>query len=181
MKIISGFLKGRILKGHDVVGTRPTISRVKESMFGMIQSKIPSAIVLDLFAGSGSLGIEAISNGSSHCYLVDNNKKMFDILKANIKDLKIEEKTTLLNKGFIESLIYLKDNNIKLDMIFLDPPYKTDYIKDAINLILEYNLANDDALIVCESDDYTKLKDITLPIYKERKYGDKWVVIYDIL
>ena len=74
MKVISGILKGRNIKGYDIDGTRPTMDRVKESLFASIQDYISGSIVLDLFAGSGNLGIEAISNGSSKCYFVDNNR-----------------------------------------------------------------------------------------------------------
>ena len=74
MKVISGKLKGRVLKGYNIEGTRPTMDRVKESLFASIQDRIMDSVVLDLFAGSGNLGIEAISNGANKCYFVDNNK-----------------------------------------------------------------------------------------------------------
>ncbi len=181
MKIISGTLKGRIIKGHDVEGTRPTIGRVKESLFAMIQNHLNDKVVLDLFAGTGSLGIEALSNGSRECYFVDQNKKMFNILKDNIKELKIEDKTHLQNTSFQTALKYYQEQNIKFDLVFLDPPYQTEYYEEAIKLLLEYNLLNKQAIIVCESDNYNKFTNIKLPIYKERKYGDKWIVIYDII
>ena len=84
MKVISGILKGRNIKGYDIDGTRPTMDRVKESLFASIQDYIKNSIVLDLFAGSGNLGIEAISNGSSKCYFVDNNKKCIKVINDNI-------------------------------------------------------------------------------------------------
>ena len=84
MKIISGKYKGRKLDGFDIDGTRPTMDRVKESLFGTIQNYLDNSIVLDLFSGSGNLGIEALSEGASKAYLVDNNKKAIEIIKKNI-------------------------------------------------------------------------------------------------
>ncbi len=81
MRVISGKYKGKKLIGFDIDGTRPTMDRVKESLFGIIQNKIKDSIVLDLFAGSGSLGIEALSNGAKMCYFVDNNIELINIIK----------------------------------------------------------------------------------------------------
>ena len=81
MKIISGKYKGRVLKGFDITGTRPTMDRVKESLFGTIQRYVPGSVVLDLFAGSGNLGIEALSEGASFAYLVDSNSKAIKVIK----------------------------------------------------------------------------------------------------
>ena len=81
MKVISGTLKGRNIKGYNIDGTRPTMDRVKESLFGMIQDNIKESTVLDLFSGSGNLGIEAISNGAKFCYFIDNNKEAIQTIK----------------------------------------------------------------------------------------------------
>ena len=89
MKIISGSLKGRTIEGYNIEGTRPTMDRVKESLFGMIQDYIKESTVLDLFAGSGNLGIEAISNGANICYFIDNNKEVIQVLNKNITTLNI--------------------------------------------------------------------------------------------
>ena len=112
MRIISGFLKGRSVGGYDVKGTRPTMDRVKESVFASIQSKIPKSIVLDLFSGSGSLGIEAISNGADCCYFVDDNPKIVNILKENIRNFNIEDKCYIINKDYYKAIRLLKDKNI---------------------------------------------------------------------
>ena len=124
MKVISGLLKGRNIKGFDIDGTRPTMDRVKESLFSIIQSYINDAIVLDLFAGSGNLGIEAISNGCKKCYFVDKNKIACNVIKENISNFKIDN-GTVINDDYMNALNNLKD--IKFDLIFLDPPYKYDY------------------------------------------------------
>ena len=97
MKIISGKSRGRSLKGINIEGTRPTMDRVKESMFASIQNYIKDSIVLDLFAGSGSLGIEALSNGAETCYFVDNNKIAIDTINKNINGI---DNTIVLKKDY---------------------------------------------------------------------------------
>jgi len=177
MKIISGKYRGRNLLGFDIDGTRPTMDRVKESIFGMIQNYINESIVLDLFSGSGNLGIEALSEGSKYIYLVDNNKKAIDTIKKNIENIGIKE-CSLLNMDYKKALDYFNQNNIKFDIIFLDPPYKTDYIEHSIKLIDKYNLLNKDGIIIVESSSLDKI--IYTDKYKaikNKKYGDKWVVI----
>ena len=175
MKIISGKYKGRNLDGHNLDGTRPTMERVKESLFAIIQNHLDNAIVLDLFSGSGNLGIEAISEGASFAYLVDFNKKAAITIKNNLNNIGINE-AEVINLDYKKALNYLKDK--KMDLIFLDPPYKTDYIEQSIKLIDEYNMLNEDGLIICENDSLDK---IVYPenyeVVKDRKYGDKWVVI----
>ena len=175
MKIISGKYKGRNLDGHNLDGTRPTMERVKESLFAIIQNHLDNAIVLDLFSGSGNLGIEALSEGASFTYLVDFNKKAADTIKKNLNTIGIKE-AEVINLDYKKALNYLKDK--KMDLIFLDPPYKTDFIEQSIKLIDEYNMLNDDGLIICENDSLDK---IVYPdnyeVVKDRKYGDKWVVI----
>ena len=174
MRVISGKYKGKNLLGFDVLGTRPTMDRVKESMFGIIQSRIKDSICLDLFAGSGSLGIEAISNGSTKCYFVDNNIKLINIIKENTKN--INEEVIILKKDYIEALNYFKNNNIKFDIIFLDPPYKLNLINKSIELIEKYDLLNNNGIIVCEYE--SEIFESNYNIIKEKKYGDKFIKIY---
>ena len=174
MKVISGLLKGRNIKGFDIDGTRPTMDRVKESLFSIIQSYIDDAIVLDLFAGSGNLGIEAISNGCKKCYFVDKNKIACNVIKENISNFKIDN-GTVINDDYMNALNNLKD--IKFDLVFLDPPYKYDYIDKAIDFIIKNDMINDKGLIICEYENEIN-KDYNLSIFKEKKYGSKKVVIF---
>ena len=109
MRVISGYLKGRNIDGYDTIGTRPTMNRVKESMFASIQEYINDSLVLDLFSGSGSLGIEAISMGAKKCYFVDNGREILNILRKNINNLNIEKKSTIINRDYREALLYFKN------------------------------------------------------------------------
>ena len=178
MKIISGSLKGRTIKNSNIDGTRPTMDRVKESVFAIIQNYIQDSIVLDLFSGSGNLGFEAISNGSKLCYFNDVNKECIKEINKTIKCFNIESNSIVLNKTWDLCLKYLKDSSIKLDIIFLDPPYKMECLNEVIDKIEEYELLNNKGIIVCEvSKNYLKEFN-NLEEIKNRKYGDKIVIIY---
>lgn len=177
MKIISGIYKGRKIEGHDIDGTRPTMERVKESLFAIIQNNIPESIVLDLFSGSGNLAIEALSQGSKYAYLVDSNKKATNYIRKNLQNIRIEN-AEIINMDYKKALEHLAKKNVKLDLIFLDPPYKTNYIEESIKLIEKYQLLNEDGLIICENDSLDRIiYSNKFTSVKERKYGDKWVVI----
>ena len=171
MRIISGKYKGKKIDGFDIEGTRPTMDRVKESLFGIIQNNLKDSICLDLFAGSGSLGIEALSNGASICYFVDKNKQIINILKNNLKGI---ENSILIEKEYLMALEELK--NKKFDVIFLDPPYKDNLITPSIKKIIELNMLNKDGIIVCEYENEDIKCDLKL--IKDKKYGSKKVKIY---
>ena len=177
MKVISGIYKGRKIEGYDLEGTRPTMERVKESLFATIQNYIDESIVLDLFSGSGNLGIESLSQGAKYAYLVDSNPKASKTIKQNLTTIGIEN-AEVINMDYLKALNYLKEKNIKLDLIFLDPPYKTNFIEKSIELITENQLLSEDGLIICESDSLDRIVyNEDYKIIKEKKYGDKWVVI----
>jgi 16S rRNA (guanine(966)-N(2))-methyltransferase RsmD len=177
VKIISGIYKGRVLEGFDIDGTRPTMDRVKESLFGMIQNNIPNSTVLDLFSGSGNLGLEALSEGASLAVLVDQNKKAIDTINRNIKNIGISS-VKVLWMDYQKALDCLKEDKVKFDVIFLDPPYKTDYIENSINKITENNLLKEDGIMICESDNLNKIiYPSNYKSVKEKKYGDKYIVI----
>lgn len=171
MRIISGKYKGKKLLGDNIDGTRPTMDRVKESLFGIIQNNIKNSICLDLFAGSGSLGIEALSNGAKNCYFIDNNKIVIDTLNKNTLNI---EGSIIIKDDYLNALNNLK--NIKFDIIFLDPPYKLNLIQSSLNKIKEYNLLNENGIIVCEYE--SEQFNIDYEIIKEKKYGNKYIRIY---
>lgn len=170
MRIISGIYKGKYIDGFDIEGTRPTMDRVKESLFGIIQNKVENSICLDLFAGSGSLGIEALSMGANKCYFIEKNSEILKILKKNLNNI---DNSYLINDDYKNALNKI---NQKFDIVFLDPPYKLNLITPSIELLLKLNLLNDQSIIICE---YEK-EDIkcNLKIIKEKKYGSKYIKIY---
>ena len=174
MRVISGKYKGKNLIGFDIDGTRPTMDRVKESLFGIIQNYIKNSIVLDLFAGSGSLGIEALSNGAKECYFFDNNIELVNIIKKNTIGI---NGTHIMKSDYKNSLELLKNSNIKFDIIFLDPPYKLNLINDCLDKIYEYDLLNNGGIIVCEYENEHIITD-KFDLIKEKKYGSKNIKIY---
>ena len=179
MKVISGTLKGRNYEGYNLEGTRPTMDRVKESMFAMIQDYLKESIVLDLFAGSGGLGIEAISNGANLCYFIDNNGEVIKVLNRNITNLKIKDKSKILQSDWKKFLNESANKKLKFDLIFVDPPYDYDVYEKILDKVSSLNLLNDDGLIILEHANL-KLKDKynNLTLYKQKKYGNKSVNIY---
>lgn len=181
MKVISGLLKGRVIEGYNIDGTRPTMDRVKESIFAMLGDKIRDSIVLDLFAGSGNYGIEAISLGAKQVYFNDNNIEAIEVIKKNINKFQITNKSIILKNDYQKCLDNLKTSNIKFDLVFLDPPYKMNVINDILEYLVKFNLLKQDSFVVVELlNDNLNEKYNKLVKYKNRKYGDKIVYIYKL-
>ena len=171
MRIISGKYKGKKLNGFNIEGTRPTMDRVKESLFGIIQTYIPDSIVLDLFAGSGALGLEAVSNGAKECYLIDNNIEAIKTIKENSQNF--EEQLNIIH---IDYKKFLKTTDKKFDIIFLDPPYKEKQLDTSLRIIEERGLLNENGIVICEyeiGEPHTNLE-----LIKEKSYGPKKIKIY---
>ncbi len=175
MRIVSGKYKGRNLLGYDLKGTRPTMDRVKESLFAMLQEKLPGSTCLDLFAGSGNLGLEAFSQGAKKVVFVDHNAKATQTIQKNIDYLKVEENYTIIRSDFHKALTEIK--NERFDIIFLDPPYATDDITKALEQIKTLGILAKDGYIVLESNEEKKVLPENYEIIKIKKYGDKYISI----
>ena len=178
MRIISGVLKGRKITGYEIEGTRPTMDRVRESLFSMIQNNIQDGTILDLFSGTGVLGLESLSNGAKYCYFNDFNKKCIDNIKKLSKEFNIEDKVYLTNQDYKKVLSFYKDKNISFNIIFLDPPYKLEVVNEIIDFIISNNILKEDGLIIVEVDS-NYLKDFNeLKLIRNKKYGSKYIYIY---
>ena len=175
MRVISGTARGKKLMSLEGLETRPTLDRVKEALFSILQFNLKDANILDLFSGSGALAIEALSRGAKNATVCDFSKKAIGVIEKNLEATRFKEKTEVLNKDYLEALRILKKENKKIDITFLDPPYKTDYIYKAIEKILEYNLIAEDGIIIAETDDENKIEELknikNIEIYDARKYG----------
>ena len=168
MRVITGTARGRKLittPGQDV---RPTSDMVKEAMFSIVQNEIPAAKVLDLFAGSGQLGIEALSRGAAHVVFVDAAKASVEVVRQNLEHTQFEEESRVV---MMDAKLFLLSNKETFDIIFLDPPYNEGII-DAIVPSLA-SCINDKGIIVCESNLKEVLPDAigTFTRKKEYKYG----------
>ena len=149
MRVISGIRRGLKLKAPDGINTRPTTDRVKESVFNIIQTHLPANKVLDLFSGSGALGIEALSRGSENCVFVEKVREAYSITEYNLNLSKLSDKARLL---FMDSVSYLKSACESFDIIFLDPPYNKGFISPVLSLISERGLLADKGIIVVETE-----------------------------
>lgn len=174
MRVISGKARGKKLVSLEGMNTRPTLDRVKEALFNIIQFDIVDKNILDLFAGSGAIGIEAISRGAKAVTFCDNSLDAIKIIKTNIENTRSVNQATVLNKDYIKALQYLAEKKSKFDVIYLDPPYKTDFANIAINKIIDLNLLSKDGIIILETDDANKEEEINkqgIEIFDKRKYG----------
>ena len=174
MRIISGKYKGKKIDGFGISGTRPTMDRVKESLFASIQNSIKGSACLDLFAGSGSLGIEALSNGAHSCYFIENGDTAYQVLQKNIKW--VEEENYLYKMDYQEALQMFYEKQIQFNIIFLDPPYSLHLLTDALEKIEKYNLLKENGFIICEYE--TEKIQTNFTCIKTKRYGKTFISIY---
>ena len=165
--------RGTKLKSIENISTRPTLDRVKEALFNILQDKIKESCVLDLFAGSGALGIESLSRGAKKAYFCDKNPEAIKVIKENLN------KTNLIDKAIIFNCDYanaIKKIDEKLSIVFLDPPYKLDLAVKAIKELLKCDLLTKDSLIIIETDEINRdIEEVekieSVEIVDTRKYG----------
>lgn len=179
LKVVAGSAGGLRLKTIDSDKTKPTLGRVKEPMFSMIEPYLTGATVLDLFAGSGSLGIEALSRGAGKCYFNDNQQNCCKITQDNLIFTGLVNKAKVRKADFSQALLAYKAENVTFDIVFLDPPYGMNYYEVVINTILEYNLLARNGIIVAEHAFDKPLGEVQgLEIVKSKKYGTVGVTVY---
>lgn len=181
MQIITGKYRARKLIGVDAESTRPTLARVKESIFNLIQFDIEGRVILDLFAGSGAFGAECISRGAKKVYFVDKEIKAIRTIQTNTKNM-IED-FVIINDEYISALSDFENKGIKFDLVYLDPPYRSDYVAKSMNILNDKKLLNKNAIIVVEHDGKNDLQNISdcYIIKKSKKYGIAFVDIYTYL
>lgn len=175
MRVISGKARGTKLSSIESLSTRPTLDRVKESLFNIIQSDLKGAVVLDLFAGSGQLGIEALSRGADKAYLCDINRDAVKMIKQNLEKTKLKDKAVVINEDYKKALRTLNTNE-KFDIIFIDPPYKDDIAVDSIIDIIHESRLKENGIMIIETDEIERdLREINkienIKIIDQRKYG----------
>ena len=183
MRIISGTARGTKLYTLSGENTRPTLDRVKESIFNIIQNEIEGSVVLDLFSGSGAIGLEFASRGARKVYLNDNSKDATQIIKQNIEKTHLSEKVEITNLDYLKALKKLEGKCF--DIVYLDPPYKTDFIIQSINELLRLELITPKTIIILETDDEKRIinqieKENRFQITDKRKYGIVYVLFINL-
>ncbi|MEI7475140.1 MAG: 16S rRNA (guanine(966)-N(2))-methyltransferase RsmD [bacterium] len=181
MRITAGKFKCQKINSIDSNEVRPTSSKVRESIFNIIQSSITDSVMLDLFAGSGCMGLEALSRGAKKVVFIEKNPKVFKILKENLNNFDCEHELYLCD-AFV-SLERMK--NQKFNIIFVDPPYRLGYEFDVCKRVCDYNLLEEDGLLIIEHlsklDMEKLLQDLPLTLTKYKKYGDTALSIFEKL
>lgn len=184
MRIISGKARGTKINTIDETTTRPTLDRVRESLFNIIQNYVTDSYVLDIFAGSGALGIEALSRGAKKAVFCDINKEATKIINENLIKTKLNENAIVYNMNYKKAIEKLSKGDIKFDIVFVDPPYKENLAVNSAKLIIQNNLLNENGIIIIETDekqrDLNELQELSeidnenlrkIKIVDERKYG----------
>lgn len=180
IRVISGTAGGLKLQTLDSEATKPTLDRVKEAVFSILKDDIYGATVLDLFSGSGALGIEALSRGAEKCYFNDKSKACCDLIRKNLSHTKLEHCSEIFCSDFAEIITFFRKKGLKFDLILLDPPYASGFYEDAIELISKNHIYSDYATIYCEHSAATKLPE-KIGVFskvKTKKYGTVAVSIF---
>ena len=181
MRIITGKAKGIALKTLEGEATRPTSERVKEAVFSMIQFDVENRNVLDLFAGSGQMALEALSRGASFATLVDKSRDAIKIITENAKKSKLDSSCAIYQSDYLDFM--KRFSGQKFDIVFLDPPYALNMYKPALRAMIENNILKPSSIIICESDfesifgDDKSLADL-FEIEKQSKYSRTYITIF---
>ena len=170
MRVITGTARGRKLKDLPGMDTRPTTDKVKESIFNIVQFDVEGRRVLDLFAGTGQLGIEALSRGAEKCVFVDVSRSAANVVKENVAATGFEQQSRVVQS---DALSFLSSCREKFALCFLDPPYASNLLDQALTRIAEIDIMLENGIIVCESRQETVVPALPTPYFveKERRYG----------
>lgn len=177
MRVITGSARGKRLRELEGMETRPTTDRVKESIFNIIQFDVEGRKVLDLFGGTGQLGIEALSRGAAGCTFVDLRRDAVGVIKDNLKATRLEDKGQVFQG---DSIAWLRSCRQKFDLIFLDPPYASGLLQQALEVGCDIDILTENGIMVCESAVDTQLPELRAPYVKGReyRYGKIKVTVY---
>lgn len=170
MRVIAGTCRSLPLLTPAGEDTRPTTDRIKETLFNMIQGEIPGCIFYDFFAGSGGIGIEALSRGAKHAYFVENGKQALDCIKKNLNFTKLADKSTVISRDVLSAIPFLTE---KADIIFMDPPYQLGNEASVCQILRQSGCLKEDTLIIIEAEkdrDFSDITNLGFTIIKEKIY-----------
>ena len=172
MRVIAGKARSLHLKTIEGLDTRPTTDRIKETLFNMIQQDVPDCYFLDLFAGSGQIGLEAVSRGAAKAFFIENAKNAAACIQDNIRFTKFEDACTLLQTDVISGLRTL-EGKYRFDLIFMDPPYKKELEKEVLTFLSHSSLVKPSAKIIVEAaleTDFSYAEELGYTVLKEKCY-----------
>lgn len=169
MRVIAGIHKSKALESLEGRTTRPTMDKVKEGIFNSLQEI--SGVGLDLFAGSGALGIEALSRGMDKMIFIDQNFKAFKVIKHNLKSLELEDQAEVYKNNAARALKILAKREMQFDVIFLDPPYEKGLIDEVLEAIASFDLLKESGIIVCEFNHQEEIDTGDFQVIKRYHYG----------
>lgn len=177
MRVITGIAKGKRLKTLEGLDTRPTTDRVKEGIFNIIQFDLPASKVLDLFAGSGQIGIEALSRGASYCVFNDQNRQAQQIIKDNLINTGLYKSSRVIS---MDAKAYLNSTKEEFDIVFLDPPYNKGILQEILPIVAKK--MTDRGIIICEHEKNEELPEeiLDFDLKKQYKYGKIMVSVYKL-
>lgn len=179
VRVISGSARGLKLNTPGDDRVRPTTDRVKESMFNIVQDWVYDSQVLDLFAGSGALGIEALSRGASQAVFCDNSLDSIKIIKSNIEKARVVDRSQIVSGDFKRCLKDMEAKNQSFDMIFVDPPYYKGLFEEVLDTIRSCKILKKDGIVIVEHDAKRPIGQVEgLEVYKEKKYGITMLTFY---
>ncbi len=179
VRVISGSARGLKLNTPGDDRVRPTTDRVKESMFNIVQDWVYDSQVLDLFAGSGALGIEALSRGASQAVFCDNSLDSIKIIKSNIEKARVVDRSQIVSGDFKRCLRDMEAKNQSFDMIFVDPPYYKGLFEEVLDTIRACKILKKDGIVIVEHDAKRPIGQVEgLEVYKEKKYGITMLTFY---
>lgn len=171
MRVIAGTARSLPLKTPEGLDTRPTTDRIKETLFNILQPYLPDGVFVDLFSGSGGIGIEALSRGASHAYFVENNAKAFACIQENVKFTHFEEQATLLKQDVMGALSLIHEKEV--DVIFMDPPYEAGYEERVLKQLAQMPYVTENTLIVTEAKldrDFSFAEECGYIVTREKNY-----------
>lgn len=171
MRVIAGTARSLPLKTPKSMSTRPTTDRIKETLFNILQPWLSDCIFIDLFSGSGAIGIEAISRGARRCYFVEKEREAADCILENLKFTKFTDSATLLKQDVFSALSRIPEK--EADLIFMDPPYGLEYEKKVLDSLRDVKYVTDNTILVIESDlftDFSYVEEMGFTIFKQKKY-----------
>lgn len=175
LRVIAGSARGTKLVCPAGLTVRPTHDRVKEAVFSMLTGRIEGTAVLDAFAGTGALGIEALSRGAKHAVFVDSSSDSLQTVSANLEKTHLMQQAQMVKSDY---LTYLTQTTNRFDLIFLDPPYWAGFMQSALTAIHEHHLLASDGVIYCESEDNAPAEAANLfQIVRDKKYGRAHVLL----